>query len=266
MAVLVLASATGSPGVTSTSLGLALTWPRHVLLADCDRDAAQAVQAGYLRGLDHGGRGLVALAHLHREGAPLGPEVWRRTIPLAESTAPERRLLPGFTSAGSSRLFEHVWGSVGDAFAGLDARGIDVLVDAGRIGPAGLPMGLVAAADAVIVCVRSSLRSLAAAQIHVPTLTDQVRALPTATPVALAVLGGGRPYSTGEIAAQFGLPSWLDVPWDPRAAEVLSDGAPEPRRFADGGYMGRLRAGAKALSERIARARSEIAAVTEAAS
>lgn len=75
MAVIVLTSATGSPGVTTTALGLALTWPRHVLLADCDREPGQAVQAGYLRGMDHGGRGLMTLAHLHREGTLLAPEL-----------------------------------------------------------------------------------------------------------------------------------------------------------------------------------------------
>ncbi len=266
MAVVLLTSATGAPGVTTTALGLALTWPRHVLLADCDRDPAQAVQAGYLRGLEHGGRGLVSLAHLHREGAPLGPEVWRQTIPLADSDGPERRLLPGFTSAGSSRLFEHVWGAVGEAFAGLDERGIDVIVDAGRIGPAGLPFGLLTATNAVVVCVRSSLRSLASAQIHVPTLTDQLRALPTALPAALAVIGPGRPYAAGEIAAQFQLPCWLESAWDPKSAEVLSDGAPEPRRFREQAFMGKLRTSAKSLSERLAREREQIAAVTEVAS
>jgi hypothetical protein len=266
MAVLLLTSATGAPGVTTTALGLALTWPRHVLLADCDRDPAQAVQAGYLRGLEHGGRGLVSLAHLHRDGAALGPEVWRQTLPLTQSSEPERRFLPGFTSAGSSRLFEHVWGAVGDALAGLDARGIDVVVDAGRIGVNGLPMGLLAAADAVVLCVRSTLRSLAAAQIHLATLGEQVRALPTTPPVALAVVGPGRPYSAAEISAQFAMPCWREPAWDPRAAEVLSDGADEPRRFHEAGFMSRIRAEAKGLSERMARGRAHTAAVAGVAS
>lgn len=266
MAVVILTSAAGAPGVTTTALGLALTWPRHVLLADCDRDPAQPIQAGYLRGLDHGGRGLVSLAHLHRDGTPLDSEIWRQTLPLSESGEPERRYLPGFTSAGSARLFEHVWGALGEAFADLDRRGIDVLVDAGRISSNGLPMGLLAAADCVLMCVRSSLRSLAAAQLHLQTLTDQVRALPTTIPAAMVVVGSGRPYSSGEISAQFRLPCWVEVPWDQRPAEVLSDGAPEPRRFHEGAFMGRFRADAKGLSERLTRTREATAAVTGVAS
>ena len=36
MAVVALASASGSPGVTTTALGLALLWPRPVLLVEAD--------------------------------------------------------------------------------------------------------------------------------------------------------------------------------------------------------------------------------------
>lgn len=264
MAVILLTSATGAPGVTTTSLGLALSWPRHVLLADCDREPAQAVQAGYLRGMDHGGRGLMTLAHLHREGNPLAPELWRQTLPLTEDGDIQRRYLPGFTSPGASRLFEHVWPALGEAFEVLDPQGVDVLVDAGRLSTSGLPLGLLSAADAVLLTVRSSLRSLAGARIHLHTLTDQLAALPRQATLGLVIVGPGRPYSAGEIAAQFALPAWAEVPWDPKPAEVLSDGAPEPRRFFEGSFMGRFRADAKAISDRLARVRQAAVAVTGA--
>lgn len=256
MAVVVLASATGSPGVTTTSLALALAWPRHVLLADCDRDPAQAVQAGYLRGMDHGGRGLISIAHLHREGIPIAPEIWRHTLPLVQDGDVQRRFLPGFATPGSARLFEHVWGSLGEALRALEQQGADVIVDAGRIGTAGLPLGLLAAADVVLLTVRGSLRSLAGARIHLATLIEQLRSMPAPCPAALAVVGSGKPYASGEIAAQFGLPTWVEPVWDAKAAEVLSDGAPEPRRFHEGAFMGRFRAEAKTLSERMARLRA----------
>jgi hypothetical protein len=50
MSLIVLASASGSPGVTTTALGLALTWPRPVLLVEADPTGGSAVAAGYLRG------------------------------------------------------------------------------------------------------------------------------------------------------------------------------------------------------------------------
>ena len=41
MAVIALGSAAGSPGVTTSALGLALTWPRPVLLIEADPTAAR---------------------------------------------------------------------------------------------------------------------------------------------------------------------------------------------------------------------------------
>ena len=38
MSVIVLTGGPGAPGITTTSLGLALCWPGDVMLSDCDRD------------------------------------------------------------------------------------------------------------------------------------------------------------------------------------------------------------------------------------
>ena len=50
MAILLLTSTSGAPGVTTLGVGLALCWPRSVLLVDADTGANQAVLAGYLAG------------------------------------------------------------------------------------------------------------------------------------------------------------------------------------------------------------------------
>jgi len=47
MAVIVLASASGSPGVSTTALGLTLNWHRPVLLVDADPTGSSSVFAGY---------------------------------------------------------------------------------------------------------------------------------------------------------------------------------------------------------------------------
>lgn len=264
MAVLVLCSPVGSPGATTTALGLALGWPRDVLLADCDRDPAQAVLAGYLRGLDAGGRSLVGLAQVYREAGALESDLLRHCVPLNQDGHAQRRHLPGFTSAGTARLFEHVWGPLGEAFASLDRRGIDVIVDAGRVTHHGLPLALLTSADAVVVCVRSSLRSLAGLRIHLATLSDQLASLPVPVGLGLAVVGPDRPYSSGEIAAQFGVPVWARPPWDPRAAAVLSDGEDEPRHFSSSRLLGALRDDARVISERLARGRDRASGMVPA--
>ena len=257
MAVVLLCGAPGSPGVTTTALGLALTWPRDVLLADCDRDPSQAVLAGYLRGVDHRGLGLGSLLHLHREGTSLSPEIWRHTLALADGEEPRRRFLPGFLHPGMPRLFESVWASLGEGFAALDAVGADVLIDGGRIGPSGPPLGLLTNADAVLFITQTSLRSLASSRIHLTTLTEQLSSLPVSRPWGMALIGPNRPYASSEIARQFEAEIWTEVPWEPKRAAVLSDGTTEPRRFFEQDLMGRFRAEAKRLSERLADRRGE---------
>ena len=51
MAVIALGSAAGSPGVTTSALGLALTWPRPVLLIEADPTGGSAILAGFFRGI-----------------------------------------------------------------------------------------------------------------------------------------------------------------------------------------------------------------------
>lgn len=266
MAVIVCTGASGAPGVTTSALGLALTWHRDVLLADCDREPSQAIQAGYLRGLDHGGRGLGGLARVHRENRPLSPELWHHTVALSESSDVQRRFLPGFSLPGAVRLFDVVWPELADSFASLDARGVDVIVDAGRLGRDGLPLPLLARADAVCFFTRTSLRALAGTRLYLPLLAEQLAELPVDKLLGLVLVGPDRPYSAREISAQFGIECLADVEWNPALAAVLSDGDPEPKRFGGRSLMSQLRAAGMRIHERISSARElERALVARAA-
>lgn len=255
MAVIVCTGGPGSPGITTTALGLALTWSRDVLLADCDRHPSQAIQAGFLRGLDHGGRGLAGVARLHRENRPIVPELIHHTLPLTDQEQVRRRFLPGFSVPAAVRLFDVVWPELCDAFAALEEQGVDVIVDAGALGRDGLPAPLLARADAVCFHTRTSLRALAAARLHLPTLAEQLGSLPVDKPLGLVLVGPGRPYSTSEISSQFGLPCWAEVEWNPQLAAVLSDGEPEPRRYFSRSLPNQYRATGMQLQARIASAR-----------
>ena len=62
MAVIALTSASGSPGVTTTAVGLALLWPRPVILVDADPTGGPGILAGYFRGTREYEAGLIELA------------------------------------------------------------------------------------------------------------------------------------------------------------------------------------------------------------
>ena len=90
MAILLLTSTSGSPGVTTLAVGLALTWPRPILLADCDPGAHQAILAGYLGGRSAAGKGLLRVAEAHRDRRPLREAVLDQTLPLSAESESRR--------------------------------------------------------------------------------------------------------------------------------------------------------------------------------
>ena len=87
MAVLSLFSASGAPGVTVTSLGLALAWQRHVMLVDADASGSSSVLAGYLQGQTVHDRGLLDLAVANRVGN-LSSAIATVSMPLPGSRQP----------------------------------------------------------------------------------------------------------------------------------------------------------------------------------
>lgn len=260
MAVITLASGTGSPGVTTSALGLALNWPNDVLLADCDRDPAQSIPAGWLRGTDLGGRGLGQLATMHREHRQLSEEMLLQTVHLDEAER-DRRFLPGFSHPAAVGLFAPIWQELVDSFVALGQGGTDVLVDAGRVGRDGLPAPIVAGSDALLLVVRSSLRALASLRLHLPTVQAHVEALAAHCELGLLVVGPNDPYGSSEIEQQFGLPVLHTITWEAKQARVFSDGAPPPRGLAGGALTRSYKACASRLAETVQR-RTEVVAGT----
>lgn len=250
MAILVLTSCGGAPGVTTLAVGLALTWPRPVLLADCDPGAHQAVLAGYLCGQSPRGKGLLRVAEAHRDRRPLREVVIDQCLPLTAEDHQRRLFLPGFTRAGSAAHFSDVWEELAETFDRLGDVQLDVIVDAGRLPTTGgLPPALTDRSALTAVVLGSSLRSVMSARVHLPTLVQD--AGPTSTGrsrTGLVLVEEGRPYRAGEIAKALGVPVLAQVPSDPAAAAHFSDGAPQTRKFASAPLVRALGAAASTLA------------------
>lgn len=235
MATHVLCSVSGAPGATLTALGLTLTWPRDVLLVDADRTPSQAVLAGYLRGASAQDLGLPGVLQAHRERHDLLdalpalalqlPEPAVRSRRSVEPARPVvRRFLPGFVHFGTIEVFGTVWRDLGLALQGAP---FDTILDAGRVGPRGLPEGLAETATRVAVVCRTSLASLAALRLYLGLLTEQV----PADRLGLVLVGAGRPYRAAEVAEQFGVPVLSEIAWEPASAADLAEGQPLSARW-----------------------------------
>ncbi|MGL5405965.1 MAG: hypothetical protein ACRDAX_04125 [Propionibacteriaceae bacterium] len=214
--ITLLTSATGAPGVTTTALGLTLAWPRPALLVDADRDAPQAILAGYLKGIDPQNRGLPALAQAHREARAL--DVIGQCLPLPPTY--EHAFLPGFSNPAQESVFASVWPPLAHAFAAVGASERDVIIDVGRI-RTGLPSALVRSADRIVIVARSNLQSLAPLRYHLDGLLEQSE---RDDAIQFLIVGPDRPYSLKEIRKQFPV-AVTSIPWDPFAATNLNDGA-----------------------------------------
>ncbi|WP_309030731.1 hypothetical protein [Streptomyces alfalfae] len=259
MAVIALAGCSGAPGVTTSALALLLSWPlepgRRMILAECDPDGG-AVLHGLLQGTLGDRYGLRNLSVAARKGE-FGEAFWRQLIDLssedgkAESPR-DRLLLPGITDPAQAASLSSVWKGLATMFRGIDAdHGHDVLVDLGRRGAVG-PSGVLAEqADLVLVVVRNTLRCLQAAQGRVGELEERVGN------VGLLVVDEG-PYPAGEVQRVLQVPVVATLPFAPREARVLSDGAEQHRHFTKSALMKAARTTSTLLVQRVAARRARL--------
>ena len=258
MALIVFTSAAGSPGVTTTGVGLALTWPRPVLLVEADPTGGSAVLAGYFRGSTSHPAGLIDLAWADRQGS-LAATLPELTMPIPDSQAV---LLPGVRAHGQSRSLTGVWESLTATLKGLESTGQDVLVDAGRLGLTGSPEPLIFGADLTLLTVRTDLVALSAARSWAETLRSGFDQVGAAGRLGLLLVGDGRPYGAREVSKVLQLPVTAALPWDPDGAAVFSRGATPPRRFDRSPLTRGLRAAAAAIDATVNRTRDSLETAT----
>ena len=248
MALIVLASAQGSPGVSTTALGLAMTWPRPTLLLDADPTGASPVWAGYFRGAHiTNPSSVVDLALAQRDGA-LAQALGHATFPIPDT---EVAYLPGVRSHTQAPGLASLWAPLAEQLKALGAQGRDVIVDAGRLGLLASPAALIAAADVTMVLTRTTLPAVVGARPWVAALNEQAGAAGTPGP-RLVLVGPGQPYPEREVASVLGAPVLACLAWDPATAEVFSLGAAPPRRAGAAALIKSLHALAGATQSALA--------------
>ncbi|MYV97632.1 hypothetical protein [Streptomyces sp. SID3343] len=248
MTVVAVVGGTGAPGATTTSLGLSLAWPlptsRRVVMVEADPSGG-AVLSGALGGRVTAEWGLHQLGLAQRQGQLLD-YFFRQLIDLSDGDQ-ERLVLPGLAAPDQAPSLTHAWEPLASLLAALDHGEIphDVVVDLGRDGALGGSSVLARRADVVLVVVRSTLRSISAARTRVAALR---RVLDEhglgADALGLAVIAEG-PYPASEVSAALGAPVLAVLPYDVKAAQVLSDGCGDAdKRFMRGPWMSAVRSAA----------------------
>lgn len=253
MSVVALTSASGSPGVTSTALGLALAWPRSALLVEADPTGGSALLAGYFRGSREYDGGLVELA-LSSAGVRESLPVVARCIPGSQAT-----FIAGTRSHAQATGLRSIWGQLADALAELDDHGQDVIVDAGRLGLVGSPEPILAGADLTLVVTRSTLPALAAAR----SWTDPTSQLASGwRSSAILLIGEGQPYSQREVSMVLGMDVMASIADDAACAAVYSRGATPPKNASSSAHARSLRTAVQRIQGQVGRPRSPLMEAT----
>jgi hypothetical protein len=170
MALIVVAGAKGSPGVTTAAVALAAGWPRRAVLAECDPYGGDLV---YRMSASQGGpldpnTGMLSIALAARRGfeAAALPEHLQR-LPGGMD------LLVGLGTAEQAAALSGQWPSLGrafDQFAGLQ-YGADVIADCGRVGPDSPTLEMMPHAAVVLLIARADAEQVAHARDRVNALS-----------------------------------------------------------------------------------------------
>lgn len=221
MALHCLVSAGGSPGVTTTALGLAMTWPSEVLLAECD-PMGRRMLPGFMADRVRGpvGPGLLGLAMAAGSGPQSRLPLDDYLIPVPGEGSVE--LLHGVRDPRHGVRLGALWERLAEA---LVSRPGDVIADLGRIGGRDTPDALLLAAETVVMVLKPTLTQVDVAGPRLDALRDL---LGNRAVVGLCLITEG-PYSAGEVERVLGTPVLAELPCSPADARVLSEGA-RPRR------------------------------------
>lgn len=171
MALVALANAKGSPGVTTASMVIGALWPRQVLLAECDPAGGDVAirMTGPQGSVLNAERGLVSLAAAGRKG--LGEEVI-----LAHSQQLDGGLdvLLGVRAPEQIGGMGGLWQPLGMALNQMQST--DVLADCGRIGPNSPQLPVIQAARLVVMVCTATGSSVAHLRERLASLAHHVDA------------------------------------------------------------------------------------------
>lgn len=254
MALIALTSASGSPGVTTTALGLALSWPRPVVLVDADPTGGRSIPAGYFRGTLPVEANIMDLALAQRRGS-LASTLSSSLIQVPNSHV---QLLCGPLQHNQARSLGPLWKPLAAVLRELEHNGQDVIIDAGRLGLEGMPFDLLSEADLALLVTRTHLPALLGASSWVPDLNEAFVQVGKHSRLQALLVGPGMPYKPAEAQKVVQMPILADIAWAPADANVYFLGQQPSRRFKSSDLQRSLNATIQAIRATLVRTRAEL--------
>lgn len=245
MSVFAFTACTGTPGVTTATLATAVHWDRPVLVIEADVSNVGAMMTGFFRGgLDlPAGMHQVSLAtsrHALTAEALLDPDLGisipvhalapMRTMPIPALPAGHRMwVIPGYRDLAIIDGVHTLWQRLPALFASLHERGIDVLLDLGRLSRDDARFPLLDGADQVVVLAATTMTDLNRLhkRIRLPDLEPRVHRGGNRYGLLLT-RAPAEAVAPTEFAKAV-LPLVGTVPFDPLGAAVFAHGREDTR-------------------------------------
>lgn len=239
MAIITHFSTHGAPGVTTSTVALALQWPRPVVLVEADTSSPSAVMAGFMRGNVVYNRNMTELAKNFDTFGITSKTFFDQLIPLAQDPARfaqdqryRKHLLPAFPSPRAATGHKIFWNNLLIAARAFEkATGYDVFFDVGRITTREVErMALITGADLVITHLSATFIDAWAAQENVNRIHQMMEQ--QGHPEGLSAVFHQSPavsFPANELATLIpSAPVLTTLPYSPEAASVFSHGADIP--------------------------------------
>lgn len=237
MAAIFLCSVAGSPGVTTTAVGLAEVWPRPVIVVEADSSKPSSIIPGYMQGQLDNSRGLLPLAVQTQRGGLTNEAMWDQLVPLAadldkSDPASGKYLLSAVSSAAAARNMVGLWSDLAVVLSQQSDSGVDVIIDAGRYTPEDGRTPLLQMADTALVLARPVLPDLAALVDPLSSLREVLSRVGHEDYLGLVLMKSvtGN-YGAGDIEKNLKTSAVGKIGWDPEHAAVFSQGVSRPRSF-----------------------------------
>lgn len=243
MALIVLTSISGSPGVTTATLATGVHWPRPVVVIEADTANVGQVMTGFFRATLDVPAGMQRLTLAVTRGAltvqtVLDPDggisIPVHLLPSSTSTpipalpAGHRLwVVPGWRDLTTARGVQTVWERVATLAEQLTEHGIDVLIDLGRLTIEDPRTVLIDAADQVLICATTTLTDLNRLhkRFRLPDLATRLRG----DRYRLLLIGAPTtPVATADFARTV-LPVAARIGFDPVGAAVFAHGNDDSR-------------------------------------
>lgn len=235
MAIICLLSAKGSPGVTTTSIGLGLSLVgngarRRALLVEADPHGGD-ISAGFLRGeVNSQLGGMLGLATAR--GGDIATLMGQATVALSGDGS--LRLLAGVPDARRAGALQIAWSRILE-YSASDSE-VDFVVDMGRLDPIRGCDPWLTQADLVLLVAKPNLPSVVSAHCLVAAFSD-LDGAPAISKLRLVVVESSRTYPAAEVESAIGIPLLATLPFEPSEAKVLSEGVVPRRGFLRSGLM-----------------------------